>query len=106
VPFDFSSSSCSKCARWNGVINKVADTGRAEGSTASVAWLDRRAALPRDTLLKQRATLKFSEDLRGTRDALRSHFPFLARYRPRRRPRRPFYFRADVPNDCDPTNYS
>jgi len=48
--------------RWNGAISKVADTGRAGGSTASVAWPDRRAALPRDTLLKQRATLKFSED--------------------------------------------
>lgn len=51
-------------ARWNGAISKVADTGRAEESTASVVWPDRRAALPRDTLLKQRATLKFSEDSR------------------------------------------
>lgn len=50
--------------QWNGAISKVADTGRAEESTASVAWPDRRAALPRDTLLKQRATLKFSEDSR------------------------------------------
>lgn len=51
-------------ARWNGAISKVADTGRAEESTASVVWPDRHAALPRDTLLKQRATLKFSEEPR------------------------------------------
>lgn len=56
-------------AWWNGAISKVADTGRAEGSTASVAWPDRRAALPRDTLLKQRATLKFSEDPRRSRSS-------------------------------------
>lgn len=43
------------------LVSKVADTGRGGGSRALVAWLDRHAALPRDTLLKQRTTLKFSE---------------------------------------------
>lgn len=42
-------------------VSKAADTGRGGGSRALVAWLDRHAALPRDTLLKQRTTLKFSE---------------------------------------------
>lgn len=42
-------------------VSKAADRDRGEGSRASVAWLGRRAALPRDTLLKQRTTLKFSE---------------------------------------------
>lgn len=47
--------------RFHGTVSKVADTGRGGGSRALVAWLDRHAALPRDTLLKQRTTLKFSE---------------------------------------------
>lgn len=63
-------------ARWNGAISKVADTGRAEESRASVAWPDRRAALPRDTLLKQRATLKFSENLTFIRPSVSFPSPF------------------------------
>lgn len=47
--------------RFHETVSKVADTGRGGGSRALVAWLDRHAALPRDTLLKQRTTLKFSE---------------------------------------------
>lgn len=50
--------------RFHETVSKAADTGRGGGSRVLVAWLDRHAALPRDTLLKQRTTLKFSEKYR------------------------------------------
>lgn len=45
-------------------VSKAANTDREGGSRVLVAWLARRAALPRDTLLKQGTTLKFSEEAR------------------------------------------
>lgn len=46
-------------------VSKAANTDREGGSIVLVAWLARRAALPRDTLLKQGTTLKFSEESGG-----------------------------------------
>lgn len=43
-------------------VSKAANTDREGGSRVLVAWLAHRAALPRDTLLKQGTTLKFSEE--------------------------------------------